>query len=345
MLSQGNETIHSGNPSYQRCLISGISEDAQQTARDVTNYIIVPLDMLVAVLSLLSNGLVVTAVIRTRSLQSPPLLLLCSLSITDLLWALFSIVRGTERYTSKGLCPEKNRQGAWFSTLCFTATAGNLSIISLDRHSAMCKPFLYRSNVKRSRVLKQACAVWLYSLMSSGLLYAKERSLIFGLLSLIAITFMYVFSIIIIISSYIGILIANIRHKQAIHQHGQGSQLRAIIQRERKLTKTVSFILIVLLLTFVPAICFPPIVSVSNRVSGGVNSFDNLTAWRPLYGVLISLNGLLNPLLNYGRNEDVRKTVSGLIGCPQRARMVVPHPTIPREKEQAHSSCCTAETL
>ena len=115
---------------------------------------------------------------------------------------------------------------------------------------------------------------------------------------------MYVFSIVIIIFSYIGILIANIRHKRTMNQHGQGSQLRAIIKREKKLAKTVSLILIVLLLTFVPAICFPAILSVSIRVSGGVNSFENLAAWRPFYGVLISLNGLLNPLLNYGRNEE-----------------------------------------
>jgi len=208
MVSQRNETIHTGSPSYQRCLIYGISEDAQQTARDVTNYIIVPLDMLVAFLSLLSNGLVLAAVIRTRSLQSPPLLLLCSLSITDLLWALYSIVRGTIRYTSEGFCPGKNAQGAWVSSLCLAATAGNLAIISLDRYSAMSKPLLYRSKVTKSRVLKQASAVWLCSLISSGFVYAKEHSLISSILPLLAIRFAYVFSLIVIISSYIGILIA-----------------------------------------------------------------------------------------------------------------------------------------
>ena len=256
MLSQGNETVNTGILPYQRCLIYGISEDAQQTARDVTNYIIVPLDMLVAFLSLLSNGLVLTAVIRTRSLQSPPLLLLCSLSISDLLWALFSIVRSTVRYTTEGLCPEKSAEGASFSSLCFTATAGNLAIISSDRYSALSNPLLYRSKVKGSRVFKQASAVWLSSLMSSGFVYEKEHSLIPGILPLIAIIFTYVFSIIIIISSYIGILIANIRHKRSMHQHGQGGHLHAIIKREKKLAKTVSLILTVLLLTFLPAYLF-----------------------------------------------------------------------------------------
>ena len=98
MLSQVNETIHSGSLPYQRCLVPDIPEDAQHTVRDVTNYVIVPLNMLVAFLSLLSNGLVVTAVIRTRSLQHPSLLLLCSLSITDLLWFVFHCQRHRKIY-------------------------------------------------------------------------------------------------------------------------------------------------------------------------------------------------------------------------------------------------------
>ncbi|XP_020605303.1 beta-1,3-galactosyltransferase 4-like [Orbicella faveolata] len=186
MLSQFNETNHSGIFPYQRCLIASIPEDAQQTVRHVTNYIIVPLAMLVAFLSLLTNGLVLTAVIRTRSLQNPPLLLLCSLSITDLLWALFSIVRHTVRYTSEGLCPEKSEEGSWFASLCVTATVGNLTIISRDRYSAVSKPLLYRSNVKKSRVIKQASVVWLYSFLSSGFVYANAHSLISGVVPLLA---------------------------------------------------------------------------------------------------------------------------------------------------------------
>ena len=158
--------------------------------------------MLVAFLSLLSNGLVLTAVIRTRSLQNPPLLLLCSLSISDLLWASFTIARGTVRYTSEGICPEKT-EGAWLVSLCFGATVGNLVFISIDRYSAVSKPLLYRSNMKRSRVFKQASAVWLCSLISSGFVHAKEHSLISGIAPLVAIRFIYVISLITIISSYI----------------------------------------------------------------------------------------------------------------------------------------------
>ena len=79
--------------------------------------------MLIAFLLLLGNGLILTAVIQKRSLQHPSLILLDSLSITNLLWALLSIVRDTAAgYTSEGLCPENSEEEAMFDTLCMTAT-------------------------------------------------------------------------------------------------------------------------------------------------------------------------------------------------------------------------------
>ena len=61
--------------------------------------------MLLAFLSFISNFLVLTAVVRTRSLQHPSLILLCSLSITDLLWAIFTVVRDIKRVTHEEFCP------------------------------------------------------------------------------------------------------------------------------------------------------------------------------------------------------------------------------------------------
>ena len=69
--------------------------------------------------------------------------------------------------------------------------------------------------------------------------------------------------------------------------------------------------------------------------SGLIKSSENLAAWRPLYGFIISINGLLNPLVNYGRNKDVRKVVRALICCPERARRLVPFSI--RETGQSHS--------
>ena len=115
-----------------------------------------------------------------------------------------------------------------------------------------------------------------------------------GIAPLVAIRFIYVFALIIIISSYVGILIANIRNNRAMHQHGQGSGMLAIIKREKKLANTVGLILVGLLLTFLPAIFLPSIL----LISWFAESDANLAAWGPFIGLIISLNGLLNPLLN-----------------------------------------------
>jgi len=61
-----------------------------------------------ASLSIISNFLVLTAVLRTRSLQHPSLLLLCSLSITDVLWAIFSIVNDTKTLMHEEFCSGKS---------------------------------------------------------------------------------------------------------------------------------------------------------------------------------------------------------------------------------------------
>ena len=318
-MSSVNLTVSSGSLPYQRCLISNIPENVQHTVRDVTNFIVIPLNMLVAFLSLMSNSLVLTAVMRTRSLQHPSLLLLCSLSLTDVLWALFSIVRDTVRFSRDDLCLEESEEEPWFASLCFMATMGNLAIISFDRCLAVSKPWWYRNNVKRSRVVKQASAVWLYSLAASGLVYANEHSLIPGIASLAVGSLLYIFCFLLIISSYIGIFIANRRHKRTMNQHS--GQVLAALKREKKLSNTVGLILIVLLFTFLPALIFP----LALLLLGYTNS--EFPPWRPIYSFFITLNGLLNPLLNYGRNADVRRAVRGLIRCPQCAARVLPHPT------------------
>ena len=102
-----NQTVIPGRLPYEACLIPHIPQDVQHTLRNIANFVVIPVDMLLASLSLVCNLLVLAAVIRTRSLHHPSLLLLCSLSITDILWAIFTIVRNIETVTHEHLCPGK----------------------------------------------------------------------------------------------------------------------------------------------------------------------------------------------------------------------------------------------
>ena len=76
---------------YEACLIPNLSEEIQHQVRDISNYVVRPLYMLFAVMAFVCNALICVTVTRTKSLQRPSLLTLCSLSVTDLIYALFSL--------------------------------------------------------------------------------------------------------------------------------------------------------------------------------------------------------------------------------------------------------------
>ena len=88
-----NESINSSQLPYHACLIPNIPEHIQHQVRDITNYAIRPLGMLMAAMSFVCNTLVVLTVARSQSLRQPSLLMLCSLSITDVIFAIHALVR------------------------------------------------------------------------------------------------------------------------------------------------------------------------------------------------------------------------------------------------------------
>ena len=85
--------------------------------------------------------------------------------------------------------------------------------------------------------------------------------------------------------------------------------MRTVLEREKKVANTVGLILLVLCFCLLPAVIAPSVVY---QIVG----IDPREA-APFYHISITLNGLLNPLLYYGRNEDVRTTVRSLIICPR----------------------------
>ena len=79
---------------YEACLIPNLPEEIQHRVRDMTNYVLQPLSMLLAFVAFVCNALICITVARTKHLQRPSLLLLSSLSVTDLIFALFSMYMG-----------------------------------------------------------------------------------------------------------------------------------------------------------------------------------------------------------------------------------------------------------
>ena len=304
-----NHNISSQKGHNERCLVSSIAEDGRHILYDVSYFLVLPLDTLLALLSLICNSLTMTAVLRTRSIQRPSSLCLCSLSMTDIMWAVFALYKNTQTFTSVDICPkEVSGPGEWFPYLTSTyATLGNLAVISFDRLLALSKPFWYRTRVNKVHAIKQILLVWLLSGILAGIAVAVDSFPSLTYVNQWSALLRYVVCILTTICCYPGMLIANRRHRATLAQYD--GNMRAMLAREKKVANTVGLIFIVLCFTFLPALVAPIAL-----LKAGYSHVD-IIPLRLFYLIFVTLNGLLNPLLNYGRNEEVRRAVKIILRC------------------------------
>ena len=297
-----NESINSSQLPYHACLIPNIPEQIQHQVRDITNYAVRPLGMLMAAMSFVCNTLVVLTVARSQSLRQPSLLMLCSLSITDVIAAIHALVRDALIMSDPHFCSEPFREvSTYLGILCYLATLSNLAMISRDRYLAVCKPSWYRYHMTRSRAFKGIILSWLASMMLTlSAFYLVKKGFSYKLVFVILILF-YVFCFFMIVFNYVRFLIANRRNTRSV-----GPNIRFVVEREKKMNRVVSVILLCFLFSFMPAL-ISPVILVAIRMP--------LDAFRTFNMLLMTINGLLNPVLNYGRNRDMRIAMLKMLKC------------------------------
>jgi len=159
------------------CLIPNLPEEIRQRVQDTANYVVQPLNMLLAIVAFVCNSLIFVTVARTKSLQPPSLLMLCSLSVTDLIQGLFALYMSIKTVLSEHKCitylDTKEYAMAILSSL---ATYGTLAVISRDRYLAVKKPWWYRNHVTKSRAIKMSCIPWIISVVKTlGHVFDRQR--------------------------------------------------------------------------------------------------------------------------------------------------------------------------
>ena len=305
-----NQTASSVDLPNQQCLFTSLPEHVQRTLNDVTNLVVLPLDTLLALLSVTCNAFILVAILRKRSIQRPSLLLLCSLSTTDVIWAITCAIHNISYFILKNFCPKQFSEEELFAfVLCFFSTLGSLAVISCDRLLAVNNPWWYRTHATRSFAVKQITLVWVIALTFSGIVAGyryNDSRLLWSIQKYLGSVFCVSYALT-VVGCYIGVLIANRRHGASMHLYG--GPMRTVLRREKKIANTVGLILLVLCFTVLPAMIAPFVL-----MHVGFTPTDTVPL-RPFIQFLITLNGLLNPLLNYGRIDDVRKAVRSLIRC------------------------------
>ena len=306
-----NDSSNLSHFPYQGCLIPSLPEEVQHKVRDITNHVVRPFSLFLNVMSLVCNSLVLTAVSRTKSLQHPALLMLCSLSITDVIWALYILIREIYTMSDAHSCIPHGSEEICVSILCYVATLSNLTLISRDRYQAMCSPHWYRTHSTRSRAIKRMALSWAASLATALSNYLCFR-FAYYIAALISAFMFYIICIAMIIYNYARVWIGNRLHVQKISRNLPNRRS----DRERQMTRVVSLIVLCFLFSVLPAVISPLVL-----VAMG---FSNLVPFRPFFSLLMTLNGLLNPLLNYGRNKDMRRAVRKMLTCRHQTAPLPP---------------------
>ena len=282
---------------YEACLIPNLPEETQHRVRNIGNYVVRPLYMILAVIACVCNALICITVARTKSLQRPSLLMLCSLSVTDLIYALFSLYVGIKTALSEHMCfGTVNPEDRAMNVLCSLATLGMIAVISRDRYLAVIKPWWYRNHMTKSRAIKMLCIPWLVSVV---LTIAHMVHFVFKfeggykqLPRVVSLAY-YCICFIIIIFSHLGMYFkkpptVGIR------------DIQAVMKREKKAAATIRLILLALLLTFLPALLWPIVL--------GLMGIENNGPYRPFIYFLFVADTVANPLLN---------AIRSLLGCSQ----------------------------
>ena len=283
-------------------------KETQLQLRDITNYVIIPVQILVIFVSLVCNAFVVITVAQTQSLrQHPPQLMLSSLAITDVIFALNALYRDILVLAHEHKCPS-NTTNPLFASLSIQATLGNMAIISIDRYLAVRKLWWYRAHMNKSRALKMIGLPWVATVLVTSLLYLESLSdgpFPFG--KIIAFLF-YFLCIFCTIFSHIFLFCNKTPPEEVMN-------IRNVYEREKRLANTVAWILLLLLVLFLPGTIVPLVLIAANA--------PNVPAYARYSIFLLLLNGLLNPLVNFGRNKRMRKTLRKLMTCSQQVEPVM----------------------
>ena len=271
----------------------------------------------VAVASIVMNGLFLYALLRRRSLRCPSNTLLGVLATLDLLTGLIAMplcITGITQiycFQSRWLVLQI---GSLVSFILIGLSELFVALISLDRYAAICHPFRYLQWASSRLFLCIAgCVCVLYTAFTFTMFFVSTKDIsaihIITLNALAAI----IFGVLIFSNIKIFMVIKKQRRSIICVVAQNSDQLQ---QRERD--KKQSYVMVFLVITFTISVL--PYFIVENLLRdpkiiamiGSYNKFISLHYW-PQFPIF--LNSAINPLIYYYRISYFRNAVKELIPC------------------------------
>ena len=309
-------TNHSSSLPFLACPIPGVSMEIQQQLQLVHNYIVCPLRLTLAVCSFFGNFFLIVSVMRLKATAHPSLTYFSSLAVSDLIWTTLQFYRCSADYLGIYHCSPRRLSilSVPLGALSFCGTLCNLVILSMDRYRAISKPLWYRTHMTQSRATRDAIITWLLSLMTACVIFPtfmpsiSQTQPYFYKASWITFRIFVSVCNLVIIVCHVKIYKATRGQPNNIISQCDAQQTAALLQRERKITKTLTLIMITFVISYLP----PFVITNILRLIGYVPLSTFLSQ---LYAVFLTLNGLLNPMICFVKNENLRRSLRDLFKC------------------------------
>ena len=298
------------------CFVPEISMSFQESYFYYANYIS-PLTTLLSVWCVLSNTAVIIALLRSgiRSIR-PGLLMLCSLSFTDLLWgATASVTSGIRirHLTNIQVCEAfseiRELPLTTIAMMAFVGTVLNLAIISIDRFLAVKTSVRYRTLVTRRRTVVACSVVWVISITLTTI--RQVGAIRLQLSSFLTSVLVILSAAVIIIFQSLSIRLLRRHNNNVAEVTAEGNQANPVdsanARIERQLTKTATYVVGVIALVVVPVSC---VTVISNITKKPYYYLANSVVFP-----LLTLCSSINPVLYYRGNENVKQGICKLLKC------------------------------
>ena len=255
-------------------------------------------------LTILLNILVILAVKKTRRLQSKPNILLACLAATDAFIGLTaqpsSILVEVFRLIDMTSLAQKIRLNFHNRVLLagITNSLIHLMLVTFERLVAIKFTIHHPFLITDKYIMVSVASFWIIVLCTLALRYIIPNVVLFTVGSLVVIC------IIFIAISYVILYRETLRHKKRIKTEQIAQQEVETFLKENKALKTTVYVVGSLVLCFTPSLLL--LVSiVVKRLSLVANSVSFVSFCR----VLVMLNSLLNPLIYFWRDKEMRKLV------------------------------------
>ena len=258
---------------------------------------------------ILGNALVLAAIIRTPSIRSPSMIMLCSLAVSDLLVGFVA----QPLFIADELIKENvvlYRVSAMIGFSVCGVSLGTITLISVDRLLAVQYHMRYATLVSQSTIVSIIVMIWLFTFVCSG--FHVWNTFLHHLLSAIYI------AICVIISTfcYIRIYLTVRHHRSQIQAQQQAVQYRYAANNTCMMRLKRSAVNTFLFYIFMIACYFPAYVLLTIF---GLGYMEWATEW-DIATTFVFMNSTINPILYCWRLRELRVAVVKTVKWVLRAQ-------------------------